>query len=184
MAILSHFSSLMIVATFLWSNIFFQDLAFQVTILFWFTLYQIDIFFLSLLLSRFSSFLLGRTLFFFFVWLVSFASPYLVQELINFHQDSIVFFFLSFSWCRISIFLLDFVILHLHFVLLFFGCHLVIHMILRFLLIIIACPREASMAIFVCLLGWLLESLPSIWFRVTKKPRCTDLVRNSQAIDG
>jgi hypothetical protein len=93
MAILSHFSSLMIVATFLWSNIFFQDLAFQVTILFWFTLYQIDIFFLSLLLSRFSSFLLGRTLFFFFVWLVSFASPYLVQELINFHQDSIVFFF-------------------------------------------------------------------------------------------
>jgi hypothetical protein len=148
MAILSHFSSLMIVATFLWSNISFQDLAFQVTILFWFTLYQIDIFFLSLLLSRFSSFLLGRTLFFFFCMIGLFCITLSRARTYQFSPRLYCFFFLSFSWCRISIFLLDFVILHLHFVLLFFGCHLVIH-ILRFLLIIIACPREASMAIFV-----------------------------------
>jgi len=96
MAILSHFSSLMIVATFLWSNIFFQDLAFQVTILFWFTLYQIDIFFLSLLLSRFSSFLLGRTLFFFFCMIGLFCITLSRARTYQFSPRLYCFFFFVF----------------------------------------------------------------------------------------
>ena len=97
MAILSHFSSLMIVATFLWSNIFFQDLAFQVTILFWFTLYQIDIFFLSLLLSRFSSFLLGRTLFFFFLYDWSLLHHLISCKNLSIFTKTLLFFFFCLS---------------------------------------------------------------------------------------
>ena len=96
MAILSHFSSLMIVATFLWSNISFQDLAFQVTILFWFTLYQIDIFFLSLLLSRFSSFLLGRTLFFFFLYDWSLLHHLISCKNLSIFTKTLLFFFFVF----------------------------------------------------------------------------------------
>ena len=96
MAILSHFSSLMIVATFLWSNISFQDLAFQVTILFWFTLYQIDIFFLSLLLSRFSSFLLGRTLFFFFLYDWSLLHHLITCKNLSIFTKTLLFFFFVF----------------------------------------------------------------------------------------
>jgi hypothetical protein len=138
-----------------------------------------------LLLSRFSSFLLGRTLFFFFCMIGLFCITLSRARTYQFSPRLYCFFFFVFLLMQDLNFLIGL-------------CHLAPSF--RFIILWVSfghshleissyhyrmSPRGVDGNFcFVCLLGWLLESLPSIWFRVTKKPRCTDLVRNSQAING
>ena len=138
-----------------------------------------------MLLSRFSSFLLGRTLFFFFLYDWSLLHHLISCKNLSIFTKTLLFFFFVFLLMQDLNFLIGL-------------CHLAPSF--RFIILWVSfghshleissyhyrmSPRGVDGNFcFVCLLGWLLESLPSIWFRVTKKPRCTDLVRNSQAING
>jgi hypothetical protein len=79
------------------------------------------------LLSIFS---LGRSLFSFFIWVISLV-PYIISYALSCQLALSPFciFFISFL-CKVLIFLLSFIILRLNFF--FFGCHLFIHTFIFF----------------------------------------------------
>jgi len=87
-------------------KISFQNLVFQVLILFWLTLHQTNIFFLSWLFSHFLSLLLGRTISFLFLFLFFYwwsLLYYLLCKNISACTKSLFFFFFFFACLSLDV---------------------------------------------------------------------------------